>query len=284
MPLPAILLLLLGAGLHTTWNLVIKGSSEKFVTTWWVVFIGGIASAIGLFFTGLPPRPLWGFVFFSLIAETIYFLVLSYAYRDNDFSLIYPIARGAAPAFLALWSFLFLAETPTPGGWLGLGLVIGGLVVIGAGSLLQKGGGKVHTKGIGLALIVALMISTYTAIDGSAVKQGPLMSYALLVFTLLPVPLAPFVLQRYGWPHLVMRWNEQRLRLTFAGLLGVAAYMLALAAYAMAPLNYSGAIREVSVVIGAFAGWKLLGEKLGPLRIIGAGIIFAGILVIAKFG
>jgi drug/metabolite transporter (DMT)-like permease len=248
------------------------------------VFIGGIASAIGLFFTGLPPRPLWGFVFFSLIAETIYFLILSRAYQDNDFSLIYPIARGAAPAFLALWSFLFLAETPTPGGWLGLGLVIGGLVVIGAGSLLQKGGGKVHAKGIGLALIVALMISTYTAIDGTAVKQGPLMSYALLVFTLLPVPLAPFILRQYGWPHLVMRWNEQRLRLTFAGLLGILAYFLALAAYSMAPLNYSGAIREVSVVIGAFAGWKLLGEKLGPLRIIGAGIIFAGILVIAKFG
>jgi drug/metabolite transporter (DMT)-like permease len=284
MPLPAILLLLIGAGLHTTWNLVIKGSSEKFVTTWWVVLVGGVASAIGLFFTGLPTRSLWGFVFFSLIAETIYFLILSRAYQDNDFSLIYPIARGAAPAFLALWAFLFLAETPTPGGWLGLGLVIGGLVVIGAGSLLQKGGGKVHAKGIGLALIVALMISTYTAIDGSAVKQGPLMSYALLVFTLLPVPLAPFVLRQYGWPHLVMRWNEQRLRLTFAGLLGVLAYFLALAAYSMAPLNYSGAIREVSVVIGAFAGWKLLGEKLGPLRIIGAGIIFAGILVIAKFG
>ena len=284
MPLTAILLLLIGAGLHTTWNLVIKGSSEKFVTTWWVVLVGGVASAIGLFFTGLPPRSLWEFVFFSLIAETIYFLILSHAYQDNDFSLIYPIARGAAPAFLALWAFLFLAETPTPGGWLGLGLVIGGLVVIGAGSLLQKGGGKVHAKGIGLALIVALMISTYTAIDGSAVKQGPLMSYALLVFTLLPVPLAPFVLRQYGWPHLVMRWNEQRLRLTFAGLLGVVAYFLALAAYSMAPLNYSGAIREVSVVIGAFAGWKLLGEKLGPLRIIGAGIIFAGILVIAKFG
>ena len=39
----------------------------------------------------------------------------------------------------------------------------------------------------------------------------------------------------------------------------------------------SSAIREVSVVIGAFAGWKILGEKLGPLRIIGAVIIFAGI-------
>ena len=38
------------------------------------------------------------------------------------------------------------------------------------------------------------------------------------------------------------------------------------------------------MVIGAFAGWKILGEKLGPLRIIGAVIIFAGILIIARLG
>jgi len=284
MPPFAILLLLIGATLHTTWNLVIKGSSEKFVTTWWVVLIGGIASAIGLLFTGLPPRELWGFAFFSLVVETIYFLLLSYAYQDNDFSLVYPIARGAAPAFLALWSFLFLKEVPTPGGWLGLGLIVSGLAIIGFSTLMQKGFSAVHAKGMVLALTIALLISTYTAIDGAAVKQGPMLSYALLVFALIPAPIAPFILRRYGWSYLVTRWNEQRIRLSIAGVLGIVAYLFALAAYAMAPLNYSGAIREVSVVIGAFAGWKLLGEKLGLLRIIGAGVIFAGILVIAKFG
>jgi drug/metabolite transporter (DMT)-like permease len=69
-----------------------------------------------------------------------------------------------------------------------------------------------------------------------------------------------------------------------AGLLGICAYLFALAAYSIAPLNYSGAIREVSVVIGAFAGWKILGERLGPLRLVGAAIIFTGILIIARFG
>ena len=72
--------------------------------------------------------------------------------------------------------------------------------------------------------------------------------------------------------------------LTLAGVLGIAAYLFALAAYSIAPLNYSGAIREVSVVIGAFAGWKILGEKLGPLRLLGAAVIFIGILVIARLG
>ena len=68
------------------------------------------------------------------------------------------------------------------------------------------------------------------------------------------------------------------------GLLTVSAYLLTLLAYALAPLGYSGAIREVSVVLGAFAGWRFLGEKMGPMRLAGAGIVFVGILMIALLG
>jgi drug/metabolite transporter (DMT)-like permease len=52
----------------------------------------------------------------------------------------------------------------------------------------------------------------------------------------------------------------------------------------MAPVSYSGAIRETSVVIGAFLGWQFLGEKMGGMRVVGAIIIFAGILMITIFG
>jgi drug/metabolite transporter (DMT)-like permease len=75
-----------------------------------------------------------------------------------------------------------------------------------------------------------------------------------------------------------------RLRLPFISTLGIAAYLLALAAYQVAPLSYAGAIREVSVVMGAIAGWRLLGEKMGPLRLAGAGVVFVGIVLIALRG
>jgi len=68
------------------------------------------------------------------------------------------------------------------------------------------------------------------------------------------------------------------------GILGVSAYLLAVLAYSIAPLSYSGAVREVSVVFGAFAGWWFLKEKMGAMRIVGAAVIFVGILVIARFG
>ena len=73
-------------------------------------------------------------------------------------------------------------------------------------------------------------------------------------------------------------------RLILVGFLGVIAYLFALFAYSLAPVNYSEAIREVSVVMGAFAGWQFLGEKLGKIRVLGAVVIFAGIVLIAVFG
>lgn len=108
--------------------------------------------------------------------------------------------------------------------------------------------------------------------------------YATLIFFFAPVLMAPLVFQKYGWQTLKTEFMLDRWRIVGIGLLTVTAYLLALFAYALALISYAGAVREISVVIGAFAGWKLLGEKLGPARVIGAAVIFAGILVIAFYG
>ena len=79
-------------------------------------------------------------------------------------------------------------------------------------------------------------------------------------------------------------WNKKRGYLLLGGVLGLVAYMLALFAYTFAPLSYSGAIREVSAVIGAFLGWRFLKEEMGGVRVVGSAIVFAGVMVIAVFG
>jgi len=110
MPILAILLLLLSAALHALWNLLLKKSQEKYIAMGWQVMISGIFAFFLLFFTGFPPRSMWLFAIISMSLEAVYFILLSNAYSDSDFSLVYPIARGTAPAFLMLWSVLFLRE------------------------------------------------------------------------------------------------------------------------------------------------------------------------------
>ena len=284
MPIHAIVLLLLSASLHALWNLLLKRSQEKYIAMGWQVILSGVLAFFLLLFTGLPPRSMWLFALVSMALEAVYFILLSNAYSDHDFSLVYPIARGTAPAFLMLWSVLFLNESVTTGGVLGVGLIVSGMVIIGATSLIQNRGSKLHIKGVMVALSVALIISLYTLIDGTAVKNGPPLPYALTMFLFVPVLTTAYNVRRFGWKQFAAAWRGPRIPLILTAVLGVVAYLLALIAYSSAPLSYSGAIREVSVVIGAFLGWQFLEEPMGGTRVLGSMTIFAGILVIAIFG
>ncbi len=284
MSLLAIALLLASAVLHALWNLLLKQSDKKYIAMSWQVIISGIISIVALFFTGLPPRTMWLFALLSGTLEAIYFGLLTFAYNDHDFSLVYPVARGAAPALVVIWTALFLQEIPSTGGFVGIALIVAGLAVIGATSLFQNGLARPQFRGVAIALSVAFIISLYTLVDGSAVKNGPALPYGLSFFVLMPILTTPLVLRHYGWPELVDGFRAAPARLILVGFLGVIAYLFALFAYSIAPVNYSEAIREVSVVMGAFAGWYFLGEKMGKVRILGAVGIFAGIVMIAVFG
>jgi len=284
MPTFAILLLLVSAILHTGWNLLIKQSEDKYIVTWWMVTIGGVFAIIALLFTGLPPREMWLFAIISICVEAVYFVTLSYAYHDNDFSLIYPVARGAAPAFLALWSFLFLHEKLTSGGMIGLGMIIGGLLIIGINTLSQAHVNHLHFKGAAVAVFIALLISIYSTIDGAAVRNGFAVPYVLSMFAFVPLPITPFIFREYKWTKIKEVLIKQPLRVPLASILGVLSYLMAVFAFSIAPVSYAGAVREVSVVLGALAGWWFLKERMGGVRVFGAIVIFAGILIIAMFG
>jgi drug/metabolite transporter (DMT)-like permease len=284
MPILALALLFASATMHALWNFLLKSAEEKYIAMGWQVLLSGVFALILIFFSGLPPQSMWLFAVISMLLEAIYFILLCVAYTDNDFSLVYPIARGAAPALLVLWSTLFLREELTVGGYIGLAMITGGIVINGLTALLKNRGETPHLKGILTALTVALIISIYTLVDGTAVKNGPALPYGLFMFVMIPMVTTPYLTRRYGWDSFVRVWKKNRNYLLLGGVLGLVAYMLALFAYSFAPLSYSGAIREVSAVIGAFLGWQFLKEKMGGIRVVGAAIVFAGVMVIAVFG
>src|SRR5690349_7592487 len=129
MPAFALVLLFLSATMHALWNFLLKSSQEKYIAMGWQVILSGALSLIFIIFTGLPPRSMWIFAIISMILEAVYFILLSIAYTSHDFSLVYPIARGAAPAMLVLWSAIFLHERLTAAGYVGLTMITGGIIV-----------------------------------------------------------------------------------------------------------------------------------------------------------
>jgi len=283
MSLFAIGLLLAAAVLHTTWNLLLKQAGEKYIATWWSAIIGFLVFTPAIYFMGLPSKAVWHILVISALFEIAYYIVLAEAYKDSDFSLIYPMGRGAAPALIAVWAAIFLGERFTPRGLIGIILIIAGLLIVGGGDIVQAHS-KPNTRGILLALLLALLISIYSVLDGIAVKQTSALPYVIVLFFCVPAFTSPLIFKFYGWNKLKDEFSAHGWTLAAIGVLTIGAYSLALWAYSISPLGYAGAIREVSVVMAAFAGWQFLGEKFGGLRILGAVIIFAGIMVIALLG
>jgi drug/metabolite transporter (DMT)-like permease len=285
MPLTALGLLLLAASLHAMWNLLVKNARQKQVFTWWALVVGSICFAPLLILTRAFPLQVWPLVICSALVEAVYYITLTRAYEHGDFSLVYPMARGAAPAFLVLWAILFLGERPRLAGFAGLALLVLGLIIVGGKTWwsLRKTA-KLSTSGLVLALSVAFCISIYSVIDGAAVRMVSPLPYTVLVLSLANAFFTPLVLLRYGRRAVVSEWRTNWLRIIIVGILSFASYMLVLVSYTLAPVSYAGAVREVSIVFAAFMGWRWLREDLGLLRILGASVIFVGIIIIAIGG
>ena len=129
-----------------------------------------------------------------------------------------------------------------------------------------------------------MIISIYSAIDGAAVKFVDAVPYSVLIFVLTAVFVTPVILWRVGWEALKQEGRAHWFQAGAIGVLSLLSYMLVLVVYSFAPVSYAGAIREVSIVLGALAGWLWLKELFGVIRVVGAAVIFAGILIILVGG
>ncbi len=285
MPLSALGLLLIAACLHTTWNLLIKRASEKQIFTWWSLIVGMLCFSPLLVQVGTFPREIWPYVISSALTEAMYYLVLIRAYQYGDFSLVYPMARGAAPVLLTLWAVLFLGEHPSPLGLLGIAVLVCGLLIVGGTTWWrERKTSSLAKAALGLALATACCVSIYSAIDGAAVRLVAPLPYTVLVVGLSGVLITPLIAVRYGGKAILAELRLHWATILMAGVLSLFTYMLVLLAYSFSPVSYGGAIREVSVVIAAFVGWRWLGESFGRARLLGAVLIFTGILLIALVG
>jgi drug/metabolite transporter (DMT)-like permease len=272
----ALALLLTAACLHVGWNVLLKGATDRTIVSWWALACGSALFLPVLAMRPALPSAVWPIAALSAAIEAVYYLLLARAYAMADFSQAYPLARGAAPVFLAVWSALLLREVPSALGATGIALIAFGLATIGAGGL----GGR----GLRTALAVGLCTSVYSLIDGYAVRRADAAAYTIIVLGLTALFLAPVVLIRHGGATALAAWRGQVGRIVTAGALQPLGYMLVLSAYTMTSLAYAASVREVSVVIGALVGWRLLKEPFGARRVAGSAAVLAGIVVLALGG
>ncbi|MCC7361067.1 MAG: EamA family transporter [Anaerolineales bacterium] len=286
---PANLALILGSAVvHVAAHVALKTARDRTAFVWWMLLWGGVLFAPVLLVLAEPIAPFtWGLMAVSAACEALYFVSIARAYQHADLSVVYPLARGAAPLFLVIWSTLFIGDRPTAAGLLGILLIALGLYLLNLPRLsawrapLQA----LRQAGPRLALFAGLCISLYTVIDRVGITRLNPLLYTYLALWLTVLLMTPYTLRAVGWAGLRAELRSSRFNSLVAGFTTLAAYALVLFAIrAGVPVSYAGAMREISVVFGIVAGYWLLKEQGGPMRLVGGAAVAGGVALIALLG
>ena len=291
MPLTALALVLLAALLHASWNIAAKrGGGDQRFTLLTSLLTCTLWLPAGLWF-GWSEVPQWGWLHWGVLLlsaalHLMYFNALLKGYRVGDLTVVYPLARGSAPLITASAAVLLLGESLSALGALGVLAVCGGVFLIAGGPALWRHAHdpaqRARTRaGVRWGLITGALIAAYSVVDGYAIKTlaiGPVVLDYFCNLLRLPLQLPTLLGDRAG---LVAAWRAQWKHALVVATLGPLGYILVLYALQLAPLSHVAPAREVSMLLAALLGGRLLGEEDRGLRILGAGCIAGGVMALA---
>ncbi len=282
----ALTLVLIAAFIHATWNYAAKraGGGLPFVwvsSTIALGFYAVIGSAYWLWRQPVLPAGLGWIIAGSGLFKTAYSLLLQRAYRHGEFSLVYPLTRGTAPLLATLGAIAIFGERPTLLALAGGGIIVACIFYLTGGTALLHTDRAHLRQGVLYGLACGACVAVYTVWDQRAVSHlhlPPVLYDGGTQFIIFCV-LTPFAWARRT--EVAEAWQLHRGKAAIVGLLSPVAYVLILTAMSFTPVSYIAPAREISIVIGAFFGAKLLKETDAPRRLLAAGGMVAGIIALA---
>ena len=280
--------------LHVTWNVLLKTAGDPLRaaavgmgTAAAVVCPAALVAWLSLGRPAIPAETLALSVVSGLL-EAIYFAFLAAAYRRGDLSVVYPLARGTAPLVAVAIGVVLLQERLGSVGYAGVAALLVGLLALQRPWRYLRASGREGGGAAGFAILTGLTIAGYSAVDRVAVRGTEPWIYAGLIWAS-----GAAFLGVYAWID-ARRASPAELdepapfsyrRAGGGGLITLAAYLMILVAFTVAPLTAVAPLRESAVVLAS--GWGALrlreaADRADAVRRIGsAGLILAGAVLLA---
>tara|TARA_Y100001970_G_scaffold143075_1_gene175847 strand:- start:5088 stop:5873 length:786 start_codon:yes stop_codon:yes gene_type:complete len=253
------------------WSAIIKSSKNP-------LSLMGITSALELiifipltFYVPFPSLEIWYFLFATIIIHVLYRLNVIYSFKFGDLSYVYPISRGGSSLLIAIISITFLTTSINIYGFLGILIVCTGLFLISFSLKI-----KFNKAAFFLAVSTAVLITTYTLIDGVGVRKSENgFSY---IFWLLALNGVPILIISIFSKNGLRKKNSYSLKKGIAaGIFATLSYSLVVWGMQFIEIAYVSSIREVSIIFATIIGMMFLSEKKALKRIIPSILIVIGI-------
>lgn len=280
------LLILSSAFIHAIWNLLAKRAGGEGVVFIWLFMACSAALlwpvALAVYLVQKPDIGLLelGFMGGTAILHLIYFLVLQRGYSVGDLSLVYPLARGTGPTLSTIMAVVFLGERPSPATIGGLILVVLGVVLLTWRGRSSKSDEKTRAA-IKWGILCGICIGTYSVWDKYAISELSIPPVLLELCTgfAICLMLTPHACANKEAVRRV--WKSHRWEVLGVAILAPASYILILTAMASTPLSSVAPSREISILIGAILGSRFLGERHTARRLVAAGAMVCGVILLA---
>jgi drug/metabolite transporter (DMT)-like permease len=227
----------------------------------------------------------WWVVVILVPLDTFAFYLYMKAIKVSPLSLSIPFLCFT-PVFMILTGFLVLDEVPSGFGIVGIGLVVIGSYMLHAGELrhgyLAPFRAIFKEPGSVLMLIVAVMYSLMAVLGKKAIQHSsPLFFGIFFLAALNLVTLVSFPL--FGKIHwgTLLRMRTKGLWVGLMLYLHVVVHALAIS---MVKAVYMISVKRMSILLSVLYGWLLFKESDIHSRMLGAILMFLGVVCITLLG
>ena len=269
-------LIFFAAFLHALWNIIIKSLDYSLAGIAVKVFFQSIIFFPIIFFVPFPEGITWFYITCSFLLHSLYFILLGSMYDRKDLTFIYPVARGCAPIFVTILSFIFLKDIIPFFGLVGILIICVALLLISFSNFNTK----VDFKTIGISIFIAFLISIYTFSDGAGVRSVD-NSLSFIVWNFF---LGGWI--SIGYVYLTKKEDLFSLKIKdlililSATIVSFTAYAIIIWSMKYEPFGIVASMRESSIIFAPLLGLIFLKEKISPIRIISSILFFLGVVFI----
>ena len=269
------------AFIHAIWNGMVKNQNDKYIALTAIVLGHIPLSIIVLLFTPMVSIKSIPYIFISAIFLAGYEWCLLSAYRLEDYTKVYPIARGSAPIFIVILSLLFFSIHISKFELAGIIVISLGIIILSFQNFKNIG----NYSAIFYAAATGFFISCYSITDGFGGRASfsPLNYTALLMIfnATVTFPILLFIMKKNK--ALGEVFVKAKKIFFIGGSLSYIAYATVVWTFTQAPVPLVAALRETSIIFALLIGTFFLKEKLTLIKIISIFVIFIGVVLLKLF-
>jgi len=208
---------------------------------------------------------------FAAVGNVIGFYSYVKALEFSDASLVLPIL-ATSPLFTIPVSIFLLGEVPSGRAFLSIILIICGCYILTSGDRILEPIKKFkEEKGVRFAFLTVFVWAFVANIDKVALNHSDIYSYPFLASSLITIISLPLVYRYFKEIN-----SKNFLALLGCGVLDAGVFLTHVWALALTKVAYLISVKRSGVLIGVLGGIIFFKEKEPAKRILAAGIILAG--------